>query len=361
MDWNWFFSSISQSSAAIVGLLGAFILTKTLNSQSTYIEKANRMKTLIAECEKHKKTAEKLHFRWYNRQINEEAKNKFENLITEDSSLIHKPAEEIYHKLDFSLYQKKSISLRLIKVIQDKHIKKEEEKRRKAEEERRAREERAHHNDEGFLSIFRTRVNPLGLSAPNIIAQPDVTTASILSTPRLNYALIQTEKEKIDKSLIDTQHHTEIVKIFLDSVVGNPEYSKQINVIVLLVTLLFFAGVIYPVSFMPLPSPLEKVSISLAAVPKTLFSLQGGLLTIISAIFCAIPYVFYRLNKSFIYNKSQVDTLTHYRELSAYSEYFSYYEENLKEEQQRKEEEMKFKDGSSNHDMGVDENGDDDS
>ena len=33
MDWNWFFSSLAQSTAAIVGLIGAFVFTKMVNSE----------------------------------------------------------------------------------------------------------------------------------------------------------------------------------------------------------------------------------------------------------------------------------------------------------------------------------------
>jgi len=35
-DWNWFFSSLSQSSAAIVGIFGAFIITKILSNNSNF-------------------------------------------------------------------------------------------------------------------------------------------------------------------------------------------------------------------------------------------------------------------------------------------------------------------------------------
>jgi hypothetical protein len=35
-DWNWFFSSVAQFAAAIVGIFGAFIVTKTLANQSAF-------------------------------------------------------------------------------------------------------------------------------------------------------------------------------------------------------------------------------------------------------------------------------------------------------------------------------------
>lgn len=35
-DWNWFFTSISQSAAAIVGLLGGFIINKILSRETEF-------------------------------------------------------------------------------------------------------------------------------------------------------------------------------------------------------------------------------------------------------------------------------------------------------------------------------------
>ena len=43
MDWNWFFSSVAQSAAAIVGILAAFIITKILNSQTEYNHNLNEI------------------------------------------------------------------------------------------------------------------------------------------------------------------------------------------------------------------------------------------------------------------------------------------------------------------------------
>lgn len=36
MDWNWFLSSFAQSTAAIVGLFGAFVITKIINNEKEY-------------------------------------------------------------------------------------------------------------------------------------------------------------------------------------------------------------------------------------------------------------------------------------------------------------------------------------
>ena len=37
-DWNWYFSALAQSSAAIVGLYGTFIVNEVLNMQINFKE-----------------------------------------------------------------------------------------------------------------------------------------------------------------------------------------------------------------------------------------------------------------------------------------------------------------------------------
>ena len=46
MDWNWFYSSVAQSVAAIVGLLGAFIVAKTIAGQARFDQQGARNRDL---------------------------------------------------------------------------------------------------------------------------------------------------------------------------------------------------------------------------------------------------------------------------------------------------------------------------
>lgn len=64
MDWNWFFSSLAQSSAAIVGIFGAFIITKVLSNQVSFQEKTARGKTLVADASRLQHRAKNLPFNW---------------------------------------------------------------------------------------------------------------------------------------------------------------------------------------------------------------------------------------------------------------------------------------------------------
>lgn len=58
IDWNWFFSSLAQSTAAIVGFFGAFVIARILSNQEIFSKKRNRLKELLCSAEALKQDAE---------------------------------------------------------------------------------------------------------------------------------------------------------------------------------------------------------------------------------------------------------------------------------------------------------------
>ena len=90
---------------------------------------------------------------------------------------------------------------------------------------------------------------------------------------------------------------------------------------------MFFAGVIYPLSFLP-QEPDHKIVLSLGAFWEILFSLKGALLALISTIFLSLLGLFLGVNIKLKYKPEKLLELKKYCSLSAYSKYFSYYEEN---------------------------------
>ncbi len=73
LDWNWYFSSLAQSTAAVVGIFGAFIITKILSNQSEYSQKKSQLKTLLIRSQRLTDDAEALAFSWYVKRTNEKA------------------------------------------------------------------------------------------------------------------------------------------------------------------------------------------------------------------------------------------------------------------------------------------------
>jgi flagellar biosynthesis protein FlhB len=102
-----------------------------------------------------------------------------------------------------------------------------------------------------------------------------------------------------------------------------------ISISIIAVILLFFAGVIYPLSFVPLDPNLE-ISLSFSAFWDTLFSLKGLLLTLISLIFCGLMVVFIYINYKLKHKNEILDELQKYSYIGNYSIYFKNYDDQNK-------------------------------
>ncbi len=102
------------------------------------------------------------------------------------------------------------------------------------------------------------------------------------------------------------------------------ESSLLVCVSIVAVILLFFSGVIYPLSFLPL-DPSAELSISLEEFWDILFSLKGVLLTMMSIIFCGLMLVFLIINNKLKHDVKVLDELKKYSCIGSYSEYFHNY------------------------------------
>lgn len=125
MDWNWFFSSFAQSSAAIVGIFGAFLITKILNNQALFSQKNSRAKDVIVECKRVMDLSKNRYFNWYNEHINKEEYEKLRKMLKKGSDL---SATELYSELNFSIFTPKDDVVQNIQIIINNY---EEEKRKK--------------------------------------------------------------------------------------------------------------------------------------------------------------------------------------------------------------------------------------
>lgn len=182
MDWNWFFSALSQSAAALVGIFSAFIITKIVNNQMEFKKNLNRINMLLSRSLEYQKR-------------------------------IHKaPA--------------------------------------------------------------RLEVN--------------------------------------DTLYVELNFHTIAIKNMLENVRTDPESSSLITYCIISLIVLFFVGVIYPLSFLPLRLD-EPISLSFSAFFDILFSLKGGVLACVSVIFTSVAIVFLIINFRLKYAK----------DLTVQLEYFS--------------------------------------
>lgn len=305
MDWNWFFSSLSQSAAAIVGIFGAFIITKILSNQAAFAEKTNRMRELLVLAQRVVDDASDLSIDWYNKRIAEREIDRLNDLLEKHSD---ETPEQLYDRLRFSIFIEKHVALQIIgNAIESRNrrIEKEREAARKRMEEQSRR-------GGGFATFAE-------------IASPVFDTRGPLNM-HLGPAL-EKERDAIDLVVRNARHHIRLVRDFLDSVRGNPESSPQITYALMLITALFYVGVVYPLSFMPTRMDTPPV-LSLGAFVDIAFSLRGALLSAVSAIFTAILAMFFVMNVRMKYQPQEIQRLVEFSSLGAYSKFFQVMDEN---------------------------------
>ncbi|DAA97219.1 TPA: hypothetical protein CPT80_03270 [Candidatus Gastranaerophilales bacterium HUM_9] len=119
-DWNVFYSSLAQSTAAFVGLLGAFIITKIINNEQQFNENKILIEDCIVTANNLKMRLKDRYFNWYNTRIREKAFEKIEDNSYDDNNILYKSPEIIYNEYKFSEFDQKSEVLVAIKEQQEK-------------------------------------------------------------------------------------------------------------------------------------------------------------------------------------------------------------------------------------------------
>lgn len=119
-DWNVFYSSLAQSTAAFVGLLGAFIITKIINNEQQFNENKILIEDCIVTANNLKMRLKDRYFNWYNTRIREKAFEKMEDNSYDVKNILYKSPEIIYNEYKFSEFDQKSEVLVAIKEQQEK-------------------------------------------------------------------------------------------------------------------------------------------------------------------------------------------------------------------------------------------------
>lgn len=103
-DWNWFFTSISQSAAAIVGFLGGFIISKMLNRETDVNNNTMLIDQLEQKVADQKRKISIRDFEWYNNQVRIAVMESREYDELVHSGKAEAGTEELYTAMRFSPY-----------------------------------------------------------------------------------------------------------------------------------------------------------------------------------------------------------------------------------------------------------------
>lgn len=306
MDWNIFFSTASQTSGAIVGIFAAFLITKIVANQSEFSRDREKAidATLKSEALQHESATRR--FVWYNKHTSEQAFKKLEQLLeAKDASL---SPEDYIDRLGFSMFQSRSdVLLNLNKKI--------------TEITNRIVNERAEAHYQQFGSIYVRQQNPLKYMKTAY----DYNIENQLNEER------QFISDLLVRVSLQMKYNVEILK----NLKSSSDSAGLVSIAIIAVILLFFVGVIWPLSFLPL-APNSQVLISLSAFWEILFSIKGLLLFLMSIIFCGLMFAFLYINQNLKFENKIVEGLKFYCDVGSYSKYFKIYYENQEEETKAK-------------------------
>ncbi|MCS3766918.1 hypothetical protein HNP12_000966 [Aeromonas hydrophila] len=306
MDWNVFFSTISQTSGAIVGIFSAFLITKIVSNQTDFAKLKNEAIHNLIDSRTLEAELSIRDFVWYNDAVRDIELRRIEKDFIDsldenlwEGDLIMAPKEYIL-KYDFSIFEHPNELLSAVRT-------KISELRSKLEQ-RKERDD----NPSPFHS-FAAHMMEGGLYH-DILNQPP-------------YALIENEKKQIEQLIIKTERQARrntVLEIELRQ--GIDSINLVTNSIVA-VLILFFSGVIYPLSFLPWDEGRE-IHLSISAFFDILFSLQGFMLSLISITFSGLMLVFLIINSRLKHSSELRSDVAHYCDISNYSPFLSNYMKN---------------------------------
>ena len=248
IDWNWFFSSFCQSAAALIGIIGAFIISRLLGLSEKISSTISSFDNLTIERNRIIASISKRRFIWYttsnikyDTNVKKEIRaGNFENLSQAEI------LDKIY-KSDSRLYK----------------------------------------DDQAVLEIF----NELNkVNSPNAISQ-NFRISDLLITPNGLWDSLRNEKESIDKLEIDAK---EIIQKFSQNLQDLESFEgtiKPLRIIIILLMIAFPITVIYPLHFMPLATnKIPNITFNILIILKSFITLKSILLI---AFFSAIEGIFY--------------------------------------------------------------------
>jgi hypothetical protein len=293
MDWNWFFSSLAQSVAAIVGIFAAFIITRVINNQTEFARKKERLKELLARSERFKDKFFERAIEWYSEQQLETNLEKLEDKLEDGQK---KTAQVYYTEMHSIHFIPRKVVIEKIQETIDNFVRAEE----RSEE----------------TSLYQ-RIAPI--SSPAYLQMESQRNQQSRST-------IANEGELIFSLISELKQHVRLLKILLTEIIDNPESSKLVSYSILAAYVLFLAGVICPLLFLPVYTDINILSPSLPFQ-----SLKIILLVVVSVIFLFIMWQFWRVNNSLSYDSADIEILKKLTGLGAYSTYLEIMENNIQE------------------------------
>lgn len=291
IDWNWFFSSFAQSAAALIGIIGAFIISRLLGLSEKISSSITHFDNLVIEANKILAGISKRHFYWYTKTN-----------VRYDSDI-----KEAIRKGDYDNLNRNEI---LAKIY--------------------ATDRRLYKVDDAAMEAFNELFNAnrpkqtetkLG-GGLSMIHNPPIS----LDIPPVGiWDRLSKEKEAINELEIEARTVIQHFEQNLQDLNSYDETIQPLRVIIIMLMVAFPLTVIYPLHFMPIgTNEIPTVTFNPITIFKLLFSIKSFLLL---AFFACIEGIFlYFLTLTNQMNKrlttAKLNNSEDLRSIKTYSEYF---------------------------------------
>lgn len=279
MDWNWFFSSLAQSTAAIVGLIGAFVFTKVVNNEATRDADADRLRELLRDGEGLREELSHRSFEWYSERRREAGLRELRRLYEDQDEPVTDP-ELYFAYISFSPFDDPD---ELMEAIESE-IEEAESLRR--------------HSTVGYMGFDPSAIVPLTVQQQTLA-----------------------EEERIRALWMRTSDHLRRSIEFVSRARTDPHRSVAIRWTLVLMAALFLVGVIYPLGL--LPAPAGGLRLSLGAVLADLGTFRWWLLAFVTALFGAVVGWLGWVNETLKVDPDRLAELAAFGEHGDYSDHFA--------------------------------------
>jgi len=288
MDWNWFFSSVAQSAAAIVAVFSAFIITKIINNQSQFETNKRRIKSASNESKKLKELITYRRIGWYSQYLINSETKRLENKCKSGEK--PRSAEEYYFITPgFPIFIKRDGIIERIQSVMN-------------------------------LPVIASK-------EPNLLnALTDFKSVQDMSEEQM----IREEQNEIYSLIAEVKHHVSLLSDLIEELQANNEHSPVIKWSIIASMSLFYVGVIYPLGFLPMPQPITNLDLSIKHTPAYIFSFNGVLLFLFALIFTGINLYFLKINSRMVHDQSSINELKANSVFGSYHIYFQNMEDNQK-------------------------------
>jgi len=294
MDWNIFFSTVSQVTGIIIAFWGAFVVTKLLNNDSDYKKNVSKMQSLFNISHSLSMRTLAVDYENYNLYMKYIALLKLKNCISNSEI---KSIEEYYFKLKFPWYDDRESIFNLLKEILENTDNKNSNVASKEEINLRL---------EKKLEIYK---------------------AYNYSIPSMNEII-----NNVQKTYVEVYENTNKIYFMIKNLKSNPESSKIIHWSLIIISILFCVGVIFPLCIIPIKSNscIKNVYdlISQISLMEILFSFKGLILCLIAIPFLFLNFYLLIKNSKLKYKKESIEILESYAKIGDYNKYLENWEKN---------------------------------